>query len=435
MKIGILGGGVAGVSLGTFLDSEHEVTVLEAASQGGGLAGSHHFQGFDYDVGPHIIFSRNPKILEFMKEVGGDLLGQYTRSNQIWFKGKLIKYPFENFLGLLPEDEKRVCLEGFLENPYEDFKSQNMLQFFLKTFGEGITSTYLRPYNEKIWKFDPAFLDLQMVERIPKPPAQDVIDGADGRFKEGYTHQLFFYYPKQGGIQTFFNRMVERLPKNTTYQTGQRVTRVRPAATGWEVTTESKTFRFDHILNCMPLLDFLGLLDVPLPDAIQKASKRVRYNSMAYGLAVFKKDQAGNHFAFNVPEKDIVFHRLSKVNFIGDENPKDKSAFLFEVTYRLESSIARLSDRQISEAVVSGIEKMGFIDPKDLIGVDVKRVKYAYVIYDLPHRSTTDEILGFLAERNISCCGRFAENEYVNMDQVIERAQKLCERLNQEWKQ
>ena len=45
-----------------------------------------------------------------------------------------------------------------------------MIQFFYKIFGEGITRTYLEPYNRKIWKFDPSFMDTQMVERIPKPP-------------------------------------------------------------------------------------------------------------------------------------------------------------------------------------------------------------------------------------------------------------------------
>ena len=41
-----------------------------------------------------------------------------------------------------------------------------------------MTDTYLRPYNAKIWKYDPAFLDLQMVGRIPKPPAEDILSGA-----------------------------------------------------------------------------------------------------------------------------------------------------------------------------------------------------------------------------------------------------------------
>ncbi len=40
------------------------------------------------------------------------------------------------------------------------------------------------------------------VERIPKPPAKDIIKSALGIETEGYTHQLHFYYPKTGGFQT-----------------------------------------------------------------------------------------------------------------------------------------------------------------------------------------------------------------------------------------
>ena len=64
--------------------------------------------------------------------------------------------------------EKEYCLQEFLNNPYENYIAENMQQFFLKTFGEGIIKTYLQPYNEKIWKYDPTFMDVQMVERIPK---------------------------------------------------------------------------------------------------------------------------------------------------------------------------------------------------------------------------------------------------------------------------
>ena len=181
MKVGILGGGVAGVSLGRLLNKAHDITILESEPNAGGLARSFPFRGFSYDVGPHIIFSRKPEVLKYMLEIAPEELMPHDRSNQIWYKGRLIKYPFENFLALLPEEETAHCVDTFLNNPYEDYEAGNMLQFFLRTFGSGITDTYLRPYNAKIWKYDPAFLDLQMVGRIPKPPAEDILSGDDGR--------------------------------------------------------------------------------------------------------------------------------------------------------------------------------------------------------------------------------------------------------------
>lgn len=74
----------------------------------------------------------------------------------------------------------------------------------MKTFGEGITNIYLRPYNEKIWNFDPAFMDTQMVERIPKPPKEDIIRSASGETIDGYVHQLYFSYPISSGIALRF---------------------------------------------------------------------------------------------------------------------------------------------------------------------------------------------------------------------------------------
>ena len=37
---------------------------------------------------------------------------------------------------------------------------------FLKIFGEGITKTYLEPYNQKIWKFEPSFMILKWLKEF-----------------------------------------------------------------------------------------------------------------------------------------------------------------------------------------------------------------------------------------------------------------------------
>ena len=335
MKLGILGGGVAGVTMGRLLNQGHEITILESEPTAGGLARSFPFHGFSYDVGPHIIFSRNRAVLDHMLALAPDSLMPHERSNQIWYKGRLIKYPFENFLGLLPADEAAHCVDTFLHNPYEDYVPQNMLQFFLRTFGAGITDTYLRPYNAKIWKYDPAFLDLQMVERIPKPPAEDIVAGARGEFKEGYTHQVHFYYPRRGGIQVFFDKMVEALPANVLLLSGKAVKSLASDGVRWQVgCSDGTTLEFDRVINCMPLHELFPCLQFETPQAVRHSLSRLRYNSMWVGLVVFRKDRAGHNFAFNVPQEDVLFHRISKLNFLG-EDPPAESAFLFEVTHGL----------------------------------------------------------------------------------------------------
>ncbi len=46
-------------------------------------------------------------------------------------------------------------------------------------------------------------MSLDWVEgRVPKPPIEDVIKAAVGVETEGYTHQLHFYYPSTGGVES-----------------------------------------------------------------------------------------------------------------------------------------------------------------------------------------------------------------------------------------
>ena len=131
-KIGILGGGIAGLSLAHFLD-ETSVAILEKEKTVGGLCRSHTAGGVAYEIGPHIMFSKNPKVLEFMTTITPT--NRRKRSNLIFLNGRYIKYPFENFLAQL-KDKKIInyCLNTFLHNPYKDMPAENMLAFFLKTF-------------------------------------------------------------------------------------------------------------------------------------------------------------------------------------------------------------------------------------------------------------------------------------------------------------
>ena len=49
-----------------------------------------------------------------------------------------------------------------------------------------------------------------------------------------------------------------------------------------------------------------------------------------------------------VPDKNIIFHRLSKLDFLGKNySKKNSTSFLIEITYRNGDEISKLSDKQI----------------------------------------------------------------------------------------
>jgi protoporphyrinogen oxidase len=429
-KIGILGGGIAGLSLAYFL-REKSVAVLEKEKKVGGLCRSYYAGGVAYDIGPHIMFSKNPRVLEFMTTVTPT--SRLKRSNQIFLNGRYIKYPFENFLRQI-RDQKVIdyCLNAFLHNPYRDMPAANMLAFFLKTFGEGITRTYLQPYNEKIWKFDPAMLDTQMVGRIPRPPDEHIIEAAKGNYHEGYLHQLHFYYPRRGGYQSMVDAVAGRVVEaGKVIVTDCPVMAVRRDRGRWLVKTGQGNFRFTKLINCMPLHALLPALG-RVPPEISAAAERLLYNSIYIVIVNVKKDRIGRHFALMLPQKDVIFHRMSKLDFLGKAYHRaGSSTFMLEVTFRQNDMYDKMTGRQIINRCVADMVRLGFIQSAEHVNfTSIRKEKYAYVIYSLNHRGDTNAVLDFLRGLGIESCGRFAEFEYMNSDKVMEHSMNLAERLN-----
>ncbi len=352
------------------------------------------------------------------------------RSNQILHDGRYIKYPFENDLSSLSQRDCKWCLDEFLVNPYENIKANNMSQFFLKTFGEGITDLYLRPYNKKIWKFDPSCLDLQMVGRIPKPPKEDVIASANGAKTEGYLHQLYFNYPVSGGFQTLINKYTSIAKrKGVSIELDSEIKNVKRESDRWIVKCKSKEFRSKRLINSMPIHELGNVLEDG--GKLKHLTKALLYNSIYIVILQYKNDSVGNHFAFYVPQEDVIFHRVSKLNYLGENynNQKELTTLMCEITFRPDSYISHFSKKEIVSECIKGIEKINFAKKTNLIDSYIHYEKYAYVIYDLAHRSNTDNCLNYLKEIGIESCGRFAQFEYMNTDKVVEESAKLASKI------
>lgn len=436
MNYTILGGGLSAISLAYYLQENKnidEIHILEKNDVLGGICRTYIKEGIEYDVGPHIIFSKDKEILDLMNNLLGENNEKHRRSNRILHKKRFVQYPFENDLSKLPQEDIDYCVNGFLHNPYENYDAKNMLQFFLKTFGEGITNTYLRPYNEKIWKFDPSFMDTQMVERIPKPPKEDIIRSANGETIDGYLHQLYFTYPKQGGTEALIKAFVSKLSDKVKIHTDNKVLKVKKQDEKFIVTTSEKEYICDKIVSTMPANEFCHIYeDANKPQEILNIADNLRYNSIAICIVNVNKDYAGDNYAFMVADKNVKFHRISKLDFMGEHYHKDGTAtYMAEITYRKNDLNDKASDEELTQKVIEGLETIGFIDSKEDVNfTDLKRFEYAYVIYDLKHRQNMDAIKEYFATQGIYLNGRFGSFEYLNMDAIIRQSKNLAEKIN-----
>lgn len=433
MKILIMGAGLAGISLANFLqriDKIDSIDIIEKADEIGGLCRSIHKNGYTYDIGPHILFSKDKEMLQLMLDVLPEK-NDLRRSNQIIYKGRYVQYPFENDLSKLPKNDLNYCVTSFLNNPYRKYEPQNMLQFFLKTFGEGITNTYLRPYNEKIWKYDPSFMDTQMVERIPQPTDEEIMRSANGETVDGYVHQLYFHFPKHGGIEAVVKGFEHRLNDKCHIHLNQCVCEVKKNGKRFCVDTDTSSYECDMLISTIPVQELSKAYN-GITEDIKATIDSLKYNSIMIAFVKTREDLSGDNFAFMNPEKDIIFHRISKMDFLGEAYKSDSATYMVEITYRQGDYISTLTEEVLKERISDGLCRIGFAKSNtDVDFINLTRHPYAYVIYDLNHKSNMTAIRKYFDDEGVYLHGRFGNFEYWNMDKVIRESKNLFEHIEQ----
>lgn len=434
MKVGILGGGLAGLTLANFL--KHDFEVLEKNNECGGLCRTLQEGGFTFDYGGgHIIFSKNEEMINLVKRLLGKNLVRRRRNTKIFFNGRFVKYPFENGLSDLPKKDAFECLYHFIQNWVkrergELRKPRNTREWMYYTFGRGIAEKYLVPYNEKIWRIPPEEMSLSWIGgRVPHPPVGDIIKSALGVPTEGYTHQLYYYYPKRGGIRALISSLENAVAGHVTLSF--EVKSIRKEDGTWIVSNGRQEKQFDKIVSTIPIQDLCSAYQ-STPVKVRAAAASLRYNSLitvCLGLDVKKLNDFS--WLYFPSKKDGMFNRVTfPFNNSPYVVPMGKSSAAVEFTCDFGGKLWREKDERLIEHAVEKLHANKIVDKKQVCFSKVKRTRYAYVVCDLGYDKNTKIFRDFFKGEGIELCGRFSEFKYLNMDATMERSIAVAQKIN-----
>lgn len=426
MKIVILGGGLTGLTLGYLLNQKRiNIEILEKEKGCGGLMRTLQKNGFTFDYGgSHIIFSKDKEVLNFMLNLLGDGKVKNRRNTKILYKGHYVKYPFENGLADLPKEDNFECLYYFIQNSIKKEKGglkrpNNLKDWCYYTFGRGIAEKYLIPYNEKIWKYSLEKTGLEWVERIPNPPVEDIIKSSLGIETEGYTHQLYFYYPKVGGIQVLIKSLEGKIKENIV--TSFEVKNVKKEDGKWIISNGQEEKMYDKVISTIPIHDLINALNVPAD--VKNAVDTLKYNSLITIMIGIDKIKINDFTWLYIPDRVVLTHRVSfPSNYSPYVTPEGKSSVLAEITCNIGDEIWKLKDKEIANQVINELHQLKIMDKTKVCFTEVKRMKYAYVINDLDNYENIRIVKDYMRKMGIDVVGRFSEFKYLNMDGCIRSA-------------
>lgn len=429
--IGILGGGLSGLVLASRL---RDAEVLEQAERPGGLCRSLTADGFTFDPhGSHVLFSRNPEAMAFYEHLLRGNVCRRRRNTKIYYKGRYVKYPFENGLSDLPIEDNLACLLGFVRAQLARAtgtapKPTNFREWMYQRFGAGITEAYLLPYNEKIWKTPAEDMGMEWVEgRVPDPPLEDVLKSSLGIPTEGYTHQLNFIYPRDGGVESLIHGLLPNVPR---VRTDFRVTSIVRKGGIWRVSNGQEEREYEDLVATLPIPELVAALD-DVPQEVRAAASALVHRALVTVMVGVNRPHL-NDFSwvyFPTPE-DGRFNRISfPSNFSDHVAPEGASSAMAEITCDAGDEVWSSPDGALVEHVVERADRLGIFRRSDVAFSRVARTRYAYVVFDQGHRSNLDLVKAHAEGIGLHLLGRFGQFEYINTDQVILRALALAKNL------
>lgn len=403
-------------------EPDAEVMVMEKDPRdvSGGLLRSEVVNGYTFDCGgPHILFSRDQRILNKIADILGDNVTSKERKSFVCIGDKFIPYPFENGMYMLPPEKRVNHGSGLIAaalwrsgNP--NWHPTNFQDWVYGFFGKSIGDTYLAPYNQKIWKRDLDQMSADWVYtpgRVPTPDVESMARAIAGLENTGYKEQAIFIYPKWGGIQSLYRSVQNKAESvGVDVQYGCQVRKLLRTSNRWQVN-HSVVAR--TLVSTLPLPELIRMIGGNLRVSLSPSS--FDFNSVVV-VGISMRRDTPDQTAVYVPRKDVPFHRYTWMSYL---TPPEHggSNLIAEVTVPPDKKI----DRRVQERrVIKGLSKIGVISGEGEVDVCKSWVnKYGYPIYSVGHRERTYSALEQLANSNIYSVGRWGSWEYWNTDMVM----------------
>lgn len=392
----ILGAGLAGLSASYHLGHDR-CLILEKNTQAFGHLHVEFRDGFTWDQGPHVSFTKHDYVKELFAESVEGKFDEYAVQTSNYYRGHWIDHPAQSSLYQVPEPLRSQCLESFLASRSGSSVAPpaNYQEWLDLSFGPRFAQTFPAAYTRKYWTREPADLTTEWVGgRVFQPKVEDVLSGSKGPLERQTHYITHVRYPRRGGYQAF----ARKIAAGSRVKLGSEVVRVDLVnQQAW--TASGERYTYSRLINTLPLPVFVQLCVQATPEAVEAAQLLSCSQLLLVNVTAPHQTRRPENWMY-VYDEDKYSTRINCTEKLTPGNgPHGHTGVQVEVYFSRHRPL-RAAPSAVATAVKDELAEMGLIEKSVLADGRVNHftvnVPWANVIFDHQTRPALDRIWSWL---------------------------------------
>jgi protoporphyrinogen oxidase len=427
-NIVILGSGMGGFGAAYRFHAEGITPVMydKNGYHGGHTASFRHNGGFLFDQGPHISFTKDPRI----QDLFADSVDQQYETVQItlnnYWRGYWPLHPVQLHLHGLPDDVIVKVISDFVEERQAPERPiRNYADWLLSSFGRTFAELFPMQYGRKYHLTTAENMSTDWLgPRIYRPSLEEMLRGALSPSAPHVHYITHFRYPTHGGFVSYLKKL---LPLGNL-KLGHELVSIAPRARELRFSNGVVT-NYDALVSSVPLPDLIRMIQGTPQDVLDAARRLACSTCVLVNVGVNRQNLSSAHMTYFYDE-DICFTRLSFPHMLSVNNVSPGTGSIqAEVYFSSKYKPFTGSPDDWIEPVITDLRRCGLLREDDrILFRNAMLLRYANVIFDLERADALKTVHGYLDDLGIAYCGRYGDWGYMWTDESFKSGEQAAER-------
>ena len=392
---------------------------------GGHTASFRDAQGFVFDLGPHISFTKDPRIQELFARLVDDKYEAVQVKLDNYWRGLKLTHPVQLHLNGLPHDLTIEIITDFVkEHDAEQRPIANYEDWLIASYGRKFAETFPMTYGRKYHLTTASNMTTDWLgPRMYRPSLQELLRGALGPWSPEVHYITNFRYPTHGGFVSY----MRDFPEVADIKLGHEVIAVDPRQKLVRFAN-GVTTHYGSLVSSIALPDLIPMIAGAPQDVIDASQRLACSTCVLVNVGVDRDDLSDGQITY-VYDEDICFTRLSFPHMLSSHNvPPGCGSIQAEVYFSSKYRPLTRDPEDLVDGVIADLHRMGILREGDkVLSRHAKLVRHANVIFDLDRSAALKIVHAYLDDIGIHYCGRYGDWGYMWTDESYLSGERAAE--------